>query len=901
MRQLRWTMAATLLIAACGADGGDAQAPQAGGQESAAADGGATVDAPGDPAGLGDPSKPSDPSDPSKPSDPLDLPPECGEAPYDFRCPCYDNNDCESGWCIQDVVGRVCTATCLETCPDAWSCRSVQNVGEDVVYLCIPDLVALCTPCASDADCGGSDDLCLAIGGATHCAAGCDVDSDCPQGYACLPTDRDGARSQCVPTTGSCVCTAELLGTSMACAVTNEHGTCYGETTCAGVDGWTGCTAQAPAEEICDGVDNDCDGAFDEDTAGCLVLFADADGDGYGQSDMAQCLCAPEGHFTATEPGDCDDADPARHPGVPEVCNGADDDCNGLVDEGCDVDQDGWCASELDADPVACPLGGGDCNDLDPSVHPGVQETCNGKDDDCDGLTDEEGGAPCGGCAQVCQLEAGPDGGEPFNPGGLAGTGIDANGDITLDTASIALHMLWVANSAENTVSKIDTVTGHEVARYATCGDPSRTAVDLNGDCWVGCRGDGKVAKIALAESGCIDKNGNGTIETSRDLDGSGTIGGAELLPPGTDECVLLVVQPEANQKPRALAVDADNHPWVGYFETRKLHRLDPVSGETKATVDLSSVTSGKPYGMAIDQKGRIWVALRDGSPTALGLVDPSSFPIEPKAWGTPGGHAAYGIAVDGAGRVWLAGGESKKVSRFDPDTKTWKTLSLSTMPHARGVAASTDGKVYVAHHDYTTDCAGGKDHYVSVVDAATVTLVSTIDTSTGSGKLGPVGLAIDFDDHLWAIDQCSSTATKIDRKTEKVIAHYPTGSGPYTYSDMTGFALKTVVAPEGSYVHTFTGWSGVATKWLQINAAALLPPDTALRVRWRAANDPTDLALTPWSQWQGPFPPAVMPINLEKQGLVTGKHLQVEVSLKSSPTGAPLLKSLTAVGTPAP
>ena len=891
-RVARWTTAVVLALAGCGGGAEDAKAPQGqpGGGE-ATADGGTTVDAPTD---L------SDDVDATGGGGKVDEAPACAEAPHEFRCSCYDNTDCESGWCIQDVVGRVCTTTCLETCPDAWSCRSVQNVGEDVVYLCVPDLVDLCTPCASDGDCGGPDDLCLAIGGATVCSAGCDLDADCPDGYACKqPEGRDAVRKQCVPTTGSCVCTAELLGTSAACSVSNDHGTCYGETTCAGTSGWTACTAAEPAQEICDGLDNDCDGAFDEDTAGCLVLFADADGDGYGQSDAAECLCEPTGTYTATDPGDCDDADPTRHPGLPELCNGIDDDCNGLEDEGCDTDKDGWCASATEEDSAACPMGGGDCNDLDPAIHPGAQETCNGADDDCDGLTDEEGGAPCGGCAQVCQLEAGPDGSEPFDPNGLAGTGIDEAGDVTLDSSSIALHMLWVANSAENTVSKIDTVTGNEVARYATCGDPSRTAVDLVGDCWVACRGDGKVAKVALDESRCVDVNANGTIETSRDLDDSGTIEGAELLPAGTDECVLLVVQPEANQKARALAVDAENHPWVGYYETRKLHRLDPETGETQATVDLSGVTDGKPYGMAIDQKGRIWVALRDGNPTALGLVDPTTFPIEPKAWGTPGNHAVYGIAVDPAGNVWLAGGESKKISRFDPKTETWKTLSLSGKPHVRGVAASTDGRIYAAHHDFTSDCAGGKDHFVSVIDTATAALLDTIDTSTGNGKLGPVGLAIDFDDNLWAIDQCSSTATKIDRKTHKVLGHFPTGSGPYTYSDMTGFALKTVVAPQGTYVHSFTGWSGAATQWLQINAAALLPPDTSIRVRWRTANDPTDFATTAWSNYQGPFPPAVMPINLEKQGIISGKHLQVEVTLTSSPTGAPILKSLTAVATP--
>ena len=97
------------------------------------------------------------------------------------------------------------------------------------------------------------------------------------------------------------------------------------------------------AEEICDGVDNDCDGEVDE---GLLTeVYEDADGDGFGDPAAASEACIPASG-QVDNGSDCDDSDPAIHPGVEDICDGLDNDCDGEVDEDADgitwyLDEDG--------------------------------------------------------------------------------------------------------------------------------------------------------------------------------------------------------------------------------------------------------------------------------------------------------------------------------------------------------------------------------------------------------------------------------------------------------------------------------------------------------------------------------------------------------------------------------
>ncbi|OKY75858.1 MAG: hypothetical protein BM485_05845 [Desulfobulbaceae bacterium DB1] len=95
--------------------------------------------------------------------------------------------------------------------------------------------------------------------------------------------------------------------------------------------------------EICgDGIDNDCDGFVDDDGAGSTSWYADFDGDNYGNPAIAQAACSKSTGWVANNT-DCNDNDAAMFPNNPEICDGKDNNCNSVVDEGVDGDGDGVC------------------------------------------------------------------------------------------------------------------------------------------------------------------------------------------------------------------------------------------------------------------------------------------------------------------------------------------------------------------------------------------------------------------------------------------------------------------------------------------------------------------------------------------------------------------------------
>ena len=396
--------------------------------------------------------------------------PEPGEAGY----PCKKGTDCNDGYCIQTPDGLQCTQVCVDECPFGWECALYSPALPDQIFICVPRHADICRPCTSNSECwtDGVDagQACVSYGPeGTFCGSECEVTDDCPAGYGCkVVEDASGAQvSQCVLSQGMCDCTQSFVdaGAATTCFVQNQWGACPGARECK-ASGLTACDAATPEQESCNKEDDDCDGEVDEETAGgeCFVenpfgacpgvleckdgspeckaatpapevcdgldnncngqtdegfpdtngdgvkdcLVSDKDGDGVldvvdncptisnpGQADFdldgtGDACDLDDDNDLSADTVDCAPMNPDVSPKAKEVCNGIDDDCDYAVDEGyadSDSDKLADCFDE-DDDGDGAP-DAVDCAPLDPDAHPGAGETCNGADDDCDDDVDE--------------------------------------------------------------------------------------------------------------------------------------------------------------------------------------------------------------------------------------------------------------------------------------------------------------------------------------------------------------------------------------------------------------------------------------------------------------------------------------------------------------------------------
>ena len=155
------------------------------------------------------------------------------------------------------------------------------------------------------------------------------------------------------------------------------------------------------ATEVCNDTDDDCDGGTDVDAVDASTWYADGDSDLFGDAGTSVAACdQPDGYVA--DATDCDDSNALANPTETEVCDGFDDDCDGVADGEDSADASTWYADtdgdgygDAAVEVIACEAPTGyvadatDCDDEDDGANPGAAEVCDGVDDDCDGDVDE--------------------------------------------------------------------------------------------------------------------------------------------------------------------------------------------------------------------------------------------------------------------------------------------------------------------------------------------------------------------------------------------------------------------------------------------------------------------------------------------------------------------------------
>lgn len=613
----------------------------------------------------------------------------------------------------------------------------------------------------------------------------------------------------------------------------------------------------------------------------------DNDGDGFGQ------FCEAG--------GDCDDEDLNAHEGCVS--------CGSRPQEGC------ACEGEQ---PVECHSGA-----PEPDEHGrlrcqvGHRDCVEGTWSECiyeesywvetpsgDMRTVQGNPEPCANCDPQC-LEVGGN----FVPGDLndqnsSGVHWDpAVGGVVLGGRSTDARYAYIAMTDQGTVAKIRTSDGAEVGRYyvgETNGlpdTPSRTAIDgygnayvanrgINGDWW-GLDGSGNwgtVTKIAGDPYFCIDRNNNGTLQTSTN---------STPLPEGTDECVLWTkrIGNSRGSHPRALAIDRgdaaapEGYVWVGTTNDKdnaghttggRAYKLSPATGAVLRTVQLPL----RAYGAVADASNpqRIWftsifngglAAVRTDNYAIVGPVYPND----------PSGYtdSSYGIAGDGT-RIWRAGWSHRYGRSYDPATglhclvNPWAagdTTGITVLRNANGSKT-----VYMAHDtspgslsywDADVPCVSANTNgtYCSTFTesgcSSTVTKVRserwypraqihTIALPNGANQTW--GVAPDADGRIWAVNQASNNVT-VYNPVNGAFVTYPSTVArlpyPYTYSDFTGYIRSVFTNSSGSYSQNYGDTAPVCAlaqdvTWGDLSWNATVPARSRIRWEVRTAGAAEDL-----------------------------------------------------------
>ena len=334
----------------------------------------------------------------------------------------------------------------------------------------------------------------------------------------------------------------------------------------------------------------------------------------------------------------------------------------------------------------------------------------------------------------------------------------------------VQFSYIWIANSTQGTISKINTETLVEEGRYQTRpdtdGSPSRTSVSLTGNVAVANR-TGGLTKFFANHDDC-PTGGDGDVDTST--------GPGDILSWGDEDCMAWhTPMAYASQRPvawtqgffdKAQCAIIDEKVWTSGANGNSIEVLlvDGDTGIIEETIPIPGVNAGfyGIYGAAVDSEGNFWGSQLGGG--TLVNVDLQSFDV--RTWPTPAG--GYGMTVDQDGYVWTC---SSQVGRFDPVSETWDQANVGgqggCMPDGGDILwMASSPLIGVNRQTLAVEYSIPLPEYVH-------------------------GVSVDYQGYVWGVSM-NQNAYRVDPDS----GTWDTVTGlvnPYTYSDMTGFALNNV------------------------------------------------------------------------------------------------------------
>ncbi len=788
---------------------------------------------------------------------------------------CSDNISCT----VDECVGGRCTH------------RADDSLCADDGVACTVERCVAATGCQSVPDSSRcpADQVCREEGGAFACRelpiCSREGDPRCNDGQDCTTERCDVARLRCVYEPRNAVCDdgrfcngTERCEPFRGCTV-GARPTCNDD---------TGCT-----RDSCDEMSNAC--AFVPDDMICADNVY-CNGDERCDPMMRGRGCVAGGVRT------CDDSVACTN----DRCDEAGRRC---VNQGVDRDMDG--------DPQAGCGGGRDCNDMDPTINSRAMEVCNQRDDNCDGRIDEGTLGACGDCDPSCRVRAVGAGAGAFDRGGSMGVAVDPGTGALQISAGQTQDYLWIPNTNESTLSKWDASTGVELARYRVglaagecrgmcchvnnCNMPSRVVIDGKGDAYIANRGftmQGTVNKVAASRVDCVDRNGNGMIDTST--------GPLDVRPFGQDECMLWTANVgPINAVLRSIAIDRGSEmfpngtAWVGSCQATAqlngnagLFQLNPNTGQVLRSIPFAACA----YGAVVTADGTLWEhTLSQGlTPvnTMTGAVGAfvrtgTGFPMLTCANGT------YGITADARGRIWLSRPSCRDSMGYDPMRGTWTRVNLGATPSqvSYGITTDANGRLWIGSQNVLYSWPSDAFVANGTIAAPAVTTYRTLAPAFATSAIGA-----DRTGNIWF-----STNEQVSPLIRYVPAMGTTTrfDGPnrvYTYTDFTGSVRRAAIG-SGTHNETFDG--GCASPvWNGLVWDAATPMGTSLVFSFQTASTQAGLDMAPLTELArvpNAMPPVDLAAALRTAGVRAERFGRVSVQFtpQNMPFATPSLRAL--------